>query len=96
MIFHFTFWASFFYPICVAFLYFRFIKSLPSILIKKPIGVTIKKNIIPIIKGEIILPKKIPNLNQSLFKGVKIFEFINPNIRKIKDTTKDQLLKSPL
>ena len=36
--------------------------------------------IIPIISGETIFPKVIPNLNQSLFKGVRILDFNNPNI----------------
>ena len=44
-------------------------------------GVTTKKNIIPIIIGEINLPKYIPNLNQILFKGVSNLELINPNIK---------------
>ena len=44
-----------------------------------------KKNIIPITNGEIIFPKKIPNLNQRIFNGVNNFEFINPNIIKIID-----------
>ena len=43
-------------------------------LIKKPVGVTIRKNIIPITIGEIILPKNIPNLNHIIFKGVNILE----------------------
>ena len=57
---------------------------------------TTKKNIIPIINGEIILPKKIPNLNQSLFKGFKILEFNNPKTRKITEIIKDHILISPL
>ena len=65
-------------------------------LIIKPIGVTTKKNIIPMINGENIFPKNIPNLNQSLFNGVKIFEFAKPNTRNIKDIIKDHTLKSPL
>ena len=55
-------------------------------------GVTTKKNIIHIINGEIIFPKNIPNLNQNLFKGVKIFEFNKPNIRKIIEIIIDQTL----
>jgi hypothetical protein len=47
-----------------------------------PIGVTTKKNIMPIINGEIIFPRKIPNLNQSLFSGFKILEFNNPRNKK--------------
>ena len=38
---------------------------------------------------------KVVYLNQILFKGVKIFEFIRPNIRKIKETIKDHNLISP-
>ena len=59
-------------------------------------GVTTKKNIIPNITGEIIFPKNIPNLNQSLFKGAKILEFNKPKIRKIKEIINDQTLVSPL
>ena len=49
-----------------------------------PIGVTTKKYTIPITIGEIIFPKNSPNFIQSLFKGVKSFEFNNPRIKKIK------------
>ena len=59
-------------------------------------GVTTKKNIIPIIIGETIFPKKIPNLNQSLLRGVNILEFKIPKIKKIKDIIKDHNLNSPL
>ena len=59
------------------------------------IGVTTKKNIIPITNGEIIFPKKIPNLNQRIFNGVNNFEFINPNIIKIIDNTIDHILICP-
>ena len=62
----------------------------------KPMGVTTKKNIIPIITGEIIFPKNIPNLNQSLFKGVKILEFIKPKNMKINEIITDHNLISPL
>ena len=31
------------------------------------------------------LPKNIPNLNQSLFKGVKILEFNKPKIKNMKE-----------
>ena len=71
------------------------ITSLPNSLSNNPVGVTIKKKIVPKIIGDTIFPKKIPNLNHSLFKGVKIVELINPNIKKIKDTIKDHNLKSP-
>ena len=45
--------------------------------------------------GETILPRSTPNLNQILFKGVKIFEFNNPKIKKIIEIINDQILKSP-
>jgi hypothetical protein len=61
----------------------------------KPIGVTTKKNIIPMINGDTIFPKNIPNLNQSLFKGVKILEFNRPKIKKIDETIIDHILISP-
>ena len=61
-----------------------------------PIGVTTKKNIAPIIIGEIILPKKIPNLNHNLLRGFKIFELISPKKRKIRDTISDQIIIAPL
>ena len=35
------------------------------------------------IKGEINLPNKIPNLNHIKFNGLSIFEFNNPKIKKI-------------
>ena len=55
-----------------------------------PIGVTTKKNIIPITHGEIIFPKSIPNLNHNLLKGVRIFESIRPNNKKSNERIKDQ------
>ena len=42
--------------------------------------------------GAIIFPIKIPNLNQTLFKGVNSLEFIAPNTKKIRDIAKDQNL----
>ena len=57
-------------------------------------GVTTKKNIIPITTGAIKFPKKIPNLNQTLFKGVRIFELNIPKIKKINDIIIDQILIS--
>ena len=57
-------------------------------------GVTTKKNIIPITNGETIFPKNIPNLNQSLFKGVKTLEFFNPSAKNIKEIIKDHILIS--
>jgi len=55
-------------------------------------GVTTKKNIIPIINGDTILPKNIPSLNQSLFKGVRNLEFDKPKVKKINDIVKDHIL----
>ena len=56
------------------------------------VGVTIKKNTKPNKTGETIFPKNIPILNHILFKGVKIFDFINPKIKKIKEIITDQIL----
>ena len=75
---------------------FKLSKSFPNNFIIKPIGVTTQKNISPIINGEIILPSKIPNLNQNLFKGVKIFELINPKNKNASERIIDQILISPL
>ena len=58
-------------------------------------GVTTKKKIIPIIIGDINLPRKIPNLFHRMFNGVNNFELINPNTRKIIETINAQILKSP-
>ena len=44
--------------------------------------------------GEIKLPKNIPNLNQILFRGVRIFEFNIPKIKKINEIIIDQILSS--
>ena len=55
-------------------------------------GVTIKKKIIPIIIGEIILLSNKPNLCQRLFNGFKILEFNKPSIKKTKLTNKDHSL----
>ena len=38
----------------------------------------------PMTIGAINLPKKIPNLNQILLRGLKIFEFKIPKIKKSK------------
>ena len=75
---------------------FKFNKSLFKILINKPIGVTTRKNIITITKGETILPNNKPNLNQILFNGYKIFEFNSPRIKNAYDKTRDHTLNSPL
>ena len=59
------------------------------------VGVTIAKKTIPITIGETKPPNKIPNLNQILFNGVKIFEFRSPNNKKIIEIIKDQILIFP-
>ena len=73
---------------------FKFNKSFPISLINKPVGVTTKKNTKPITIGEIKFPNSKPNLNQSLFRGLKILELINPSTKNIKDTSNDQILMS--
>ena len=73
--------------------FFRFNKSFLNSLMIIPVGVTTRKKTNPITTGDITLPSSIPNLNQTRFSGVKILEFNNPNIKKIKDITIDQTLK---
>ena len=58
-------------------------------------GVTIAKKTILITIGETRLPNRIPNLNQILFNGVKIFEFNSPKIKKNIAIIKDQILIFP-
>ena len=62
----------------------------------RPVGVTTRKNTIPITIGAIKEPIKIPNLNHSKFNGFNNFEFIKPKIRKGIDKTIKYILKSPL
>tara|TARA_A100001015_G_C14956234_1_gene698910 strand:+ start:1166 stop:1519 length:354 start_codon:yes stop_codon:yes gene_type:complete len=71
---------------------FKFNRSFLKNLIISPIGVTIKKKIIPIIKGLKNLLKNIPNLNQITFKEVRALEFKIPNKRNIKDIINAQTL----
>ena len=73
---------------------FNFKRSFRNNLIIIPVGVITKKNTKHIITGEIILPNKIPNLNQILFNGVSNLEFISPNARKIREIAKHQSLIS--
>ena len=63
-------------------------------LIRK-LGSLQQKKTIPIIIGDTKLPKKIPNLNQILFKGLKIVEFAKPKIKKIVAVTIAQILILP-
>ncbi len=71
-------------------MYLRFNKSLLINLIKIPIGVTTKKNIIPITIGEINLPSNNPNLNQIRLSGDKNLELAKPSNKKINEIIKDQ------
>ena len=75
--------------------FFKFNKFFPKTLIIRDVGVTKAKKTIPITIGETKLPNRIPNLNQILFNGVKIFEFISPKIKKNKAIIKDQILIFP-
>jgi len=68
---------------------------LPKTLIIRDVGVTIAKKTTPIIIGDTKLPNIIPNLNQILFNGVRIFEFKSPKIKKIIAIIKDQILIFP-
>ena len=61
----------------------------------KEVGVTIVKKIIPNTIGDTKFPSKIPNLNQALFKIVNNGEFNKPKIKKIIETTRDQILILP-
>ena len=70
-------------------------KSLPAKRIIKPIGVTTIKNNAPITMGDTIEPKRIPNLNHSLFNGVKSPEFKTPKTKKTEDKIRAHNLKSP-
>ena len=76
--------------------FLRFNKSFLKIFIIKDIGVTTVKKIANITIGEIKFPIKIPNLNQNLFNGVKIFELNNAKIKKIRDMVNNQTLTLPL
>ena len=69
---------------------------MPKTFIIKDIGVTTKKKTIAINIGDIILPILIPNLNQTVFKGDKILELINPNTRNDKLRINGQIFISPL
>jgi len=61
----------------------------------KEMGVTTIKKTKPIIIGEIIFPRNIPNLNHKAFSGFNILELSIPKIKKIIDKIKDQILGSP-
>ena len=53
---------------------------------------TTPKKIIAITIGDIIFPSNKPNLIQTLFSGVKIFESIIPKTKNIKEIIVDQSL----
>ena len=59
-------------------------------------GVTTKKNIIPITSGETIFPSIRPKLYHNLFNGVRIAEFLKPKNKKITDIDIDHVLISSL
>ena len=61
-----------------------------------PVGVTTKKKIIPMIIGDINEPKKIPNLNHILLKGVSNLELKIPSNKNIVAIMNDQILISLL
>ena len=71
---------------------FKFNKSFRNNRINRPIGVTTKKKMIPIIIGDINFPNKIPNLNHKRFNGLNIFEFNIPSTKKTNEINKDQNL----
>ena len=48
-----------------------------------PVGVTTRKNIIPIIIGDNIVPRNNPNLNQIILSGLSILELNRPRIKNI-------------
>ena len=75
--------------------FFKFNKFLPKTRIIRDVGVTIAKKTKPITIGDTKLPNKIPNLNQILFNGVRIFEFNIPKTKKITAIIKDQILIFP-
>ena len=71
-----------------------FNKSFLKIFIMIPIGVTTKKNTIPITIGEIIFPKNKPNFIQNRLNGVRYFESKIPKIKNMKAAIIDQILIS--
>ena len=76
-------------------LFCKFNKFFPKTLIIRDVGVTIAKKTIPITTGDRKFPNRIPNLNQTLFRGVKAFELNNPKTKKIIEIIKDQILIFP-
>jgi hypothetical protein len=59
------------------------------------VGVTIAKKTTPMTIGDTKVPNKIPNLNQILFNGVRVFELNSPKTKKIIAIIKDQILIFP-
>ena len=66
---------------------------MPNKRINTPVGVITIKYSIPIIIGDVIVPKKNPNLIQSLLSGVNNLEFKTPKI--IYKTNDHNLNSSP-
>ena len=56
---------------------------MPSNRIIIPVGVTVKKNIIPMIIGEIIAPRNEPSLNHNLFGRINALGKKTPKKRKM-------------
>jgi hypothetical protein len=63
-----------------------------NILINIPVGVTKKKKTIPMMTGDIIFPRKIPNCIHSLFKNVNKLGLIIAIIKNTKEIITDQIL----
>jgi len=75
----------------LAFLFsFCLSKSLPKRRIIRPVGNTVEKYMRDITIGAIIDPRKIPNLNQSLFGNVNTLGDIKASNKNTIDTTNDQ------
>jgi hypothetical protein len=66
-----------------------------DILTNIPIGVTTKKKTKPIIIGDIIFPRKIPNWIHDLFKNVNKLGLIIVMIKNTKDKATDHILITP-
>ena len=85
--------SSFSIQYVLSFVFFRRKRSFFNNLINNPVGVTTKKKTIPITIGDNFFPRKIPNLNQILFKGVRNLELIIPRKKKINEIIKAHVLK---
>ncbi len=66
--------------------------SFPISLIRKPMGVTTRKNIKHITRGATIKPRKIPNLDHNILRGDKILDLNSAKIKKTREIKIDQSL----